>query len=54
MANQSWNGWKFQINCNELYWFNPRSRVEGKNPSCVSTNKLCFKGNNKTAHWFGH
>ena len=51
MANQSWNDWKFQIPWDKLEWLNPRSLIERKNTFCVSSNKLCLKDNNKTAHW---
>ena len=54
MANQNWNDWKFQIHWNKLEWINPRSRIEQKKPFCVSSEKICLKYNNKTAHWYGH
>ena len=54
IENQSYNDWIFQINCNKLKWVNPRGLIEGKNHCCVSCNKLCLKGNNKTAHWVGY
>ena len=51
MANKSWNDQKFQIYWNKPNWVNPRSRIEGNNPFCVSTKKLHFKDNYKTSHW---
>ena len=33
---------------------NPRSPDERKNQFCVSSKNICFKDNNKPAHWFGH
>ena len=50
MANQSWNEWKFQIHWDKLKWVNPRICIEGKNPFCVSSQKLWLKDNNKTTH----
>ena len=54
MKDQSWNDWRFQIHWNKLGWANPRSLIEGKNPFCVSSKKLCLKYNNRTEHWVGH
>ena len=54
MENQSWNDWKFTIHWNKLEWVHTRSRIEGNNSFCVSSNGFCFKDNNKTAHWVGH
>ena len=53
MVDQVLNYWKLQINWNKLEWVNPRSRIEGKNPFCVLSKKLCLKDNNKTAHRVG-
>ena len=39
MANQNWNDWKIQIHWNKFEWVNPRSRIERKNPFCVSSIK---------------
>ena len=50
MVDQVLNYWKLQINWNKLEWVNPRSRIEGNDPFFVSSNKLCPKDNNKTAH----
>ena len=38
MENQSWNDWKFKIYWSKLEWVNPRSRIEGNNKFCVSSN----------------
>ena len=54
MENQSWNDWKFQIYWNILEWDNPGSRIEGKIPFCVSSEKFCLKDNKKNSHWVGH
>ena len=54
MVNHNWNDQKFQINLNELEWVNLRSRIEQKNPLCVSFKNLCLKDNNKNVHWVGH
>ena len=52
MANQNWNDCKFQIHWNKLEWLNPRNCHE--NLFCESSENLCMKDNNKTAHWVGH
>ena len=54
MENQSSNDWKFQIHWNKLEWVNPRIRIEGNNPFCVSSKKFCLKYKDKTAHWVGN
>ena len=35
MANQNWNGWKFQIHWDKLEWVNPRIRNEKKPTLCA-------------------
>ena len=52
--NTNWNEWKFQIHQNKFEWLNPRDPNEQKNPFCVSSNFLCLKDDNKTAHWVDH
>ena len=53
MANQNWNGWKFQIHWDKLEWVNPRIRNE-KKPTLCAFQKFYLEDNNKTAHWVGH
>ena len=49
-ANQKWYDWKFQMHWNKLERVNPRSRDERKNPFCMSSERICFKYNDKPAH----
>ena len=43
MANQNWNGWKFQIHWNKLEWENTRCRIEQNNQFCVSSKNYVLK-----------
>ena len=46
MGNFRYTGINLSGKSKELWW--------KKNPFCVSSEKLCFKDNNKPAHWVGH